>query len=221
MQKNHVYSSAKVIKSENNVENYELGTFVNNQPPSQNEQMQQVAKLDEKQVKVNGDEILNQMQALAQSVNAMQAEIQKVQNNGMVGRDIDKQVVEAIKDLKHYASFFEQAALQMESKILKTSVSIAQKIINIEISANSSEIAKETISSILGKIKTASKIKIHLNPKDFQVLKNELNLEPFIDLLEDSNVAAGGVVIASDLGNFDGNIEAKVASMLESLDSVI
>lgn len=221
MQKNHVYSSAKVIKSEENIENYELGTFVNNQPPAQNAQMQQVAKLDEKQVKVNGDEILNQMQALAQSVNAMQAEIQKVQNNGMVGRDIDKQVVEAIKDLKHYASFFEQAALQMESKILKTSVSIAQKIINIEISANSSAIAKETITSILSKIKTASKIKIHLNPKDFQILKNELNLEPFIDLLEDSNVAAGGVVIASDLGNFDGNIEAKVSSMLESLDSVL
>ena len=221
MQKNHVYSSAKVIKSEDNVENYELGTFVNNQPPAQNAQMQQVAKLDEKQVKVNGDEILNQMQALSQSVNAMKAEIQKVQNNGMIGKDIDKQVVAAIKDLKHYASFFEQAALQMESKILKTSVSIAQKIINIEISANSSEIAKETISSILGKIKTASKIKIHLNPKDFQVLKNELNLEPFIDLLEDANVAAGGVVIASDLGNFDGNIEAKVASMLESLDSVL
>lgn len=221
MNKNHVFSSAKVIKDDNGVENYELGTFVNNQPPVQNEAMQQVAKLDERQVKVNADEILQQIQALSQTVQGMQAGIQNLQNSGMQGRDIDAQVVAAIKDLKHYASFFEQAALQMESKILKTSVSIAQKIINIEISANSSAIAKETINSILSKIKTASKIKIHLNPKDFQILRGELNLEPFIDLLEDSNVAPGGVVIASDLGNFDGNIEAKVASMLESLDSVL
>ena len=43
----------------------------------------------------------------------------------------------------------------------------------------------------------------------------------FIELHEDSNVTAGGVVIASDLGNFDGNVESKVNSMLESLDHVI
>ena len=48
-----------------------------------------------------------------------------------------------------------------------------------------------------------------------------MELEPFIELLEDANVVAGGVVIASDLGNFDGSIEAKVSSMLESLDLVI
>ena len=221
MEKSNIFSSAKIIKSEEDIQDFELGTFVNNQVPIQNDQMQKVAKLDEKQVKINSDAILSQIQALSQSMNAMQAEIKNVQNNGMQGRDIDKQVVAAIKDLKHYASFFEQAALQMESKILKTSISVAQKIINIEISANSSQIAKETITSILSKIKTASKIKIHLNPKDFQILKGELNLEPFIDVLEDSNVAPGGVVIASDLGNFDGNIEAKVSSMLESLDSVL
>jgi flagellar assembly protein FliH len=74
---------------------------------------------------------------------------------------------------------------------------------------------------MLNKIKTASKISIHLNPRDYAVLKNDLQFESYIELFEDSNVAAGGVVIASDLGNFDGNIEAKVNSMLESLDSVI
>ena len=52
-------------------------------------------------------------------------------------------------------------------------------------------------------------------------MKAQLTLEPFIELHQDANVTAGGVVIASDLGNFDGNIEAKVASMLESLDLVI
>lgn len=82
-------------------------------------------------------------------------------------------------------------------------------------------IAKETIKHLLNKVKTASKIQIHLNPKDYIALKDQLKLDSFIELHEDINVTAGGVVIASDLGNFDGNIEAKVNSMLESLESVI
>lgn len=117
--------------------------------------------------------------------------------------------------------FFEQAAFGFESKLLKTSISIAQKIINIEVGENSSKIAKQTINQLLLKLKNATKVKIHLNPKDYYVLKQELELEPFIELLEDPNVVAGGVVIASNIGNFDGSIEAKVSSMLESLDLVI
>ena len=70
------------------------------------------------------------------------------------------------------------------------------------------------------KIKTASKVTIHLNPKDYVVLKDQLNLDSFVSLQEDSNVLAGGVVIASDLGNFDGSIESKIATMLETLEAV-
>ena len=73
----------------------------------------------------------------------------------------------------------------------------------------------------MSKIKTASRINIHLNPKDYVVLKDQLIFESFVTLQEDSNVTAGGVVIASDLGNFDGNIESKVQTMLESLEAVI
>ena len=140
---------------------------------------------------------------------------------GIKGKDIDAQVVQAIRDLKHYAAFFEQATFQMETKLLKTSISIAQKIISIEVGENSSKIAKQTINHLLDKIKTASKVQIHLNPKDYEILKGQLDLEPFIELKSDANVTAGGVVIASDLGNFDGNIESKVSTMLDSLDLII
>lgn len=221
MAKNNVYSNAKVVKSKNEVESYELGTFLNNGDSNQNSKMQNVSKLDERELNGNVDPVLTEMRALSTMVSSLQDKMTLLENNGMSGKEIDKQVVEAIKDLKHYATFFEQASFQMETKLLKTSMSIAKKIINIEVGENSANIAKETISNILGKIKNASKIKIHLNPKDYVILKSDLNVEPFIELLEDSNVTAGGVVIASDLGNFDGNIEAKVASILESLDMVI
>jgi len=223
MANNNVYSNATIIKpnKDNNIQGYELGTFSNTSSSNQNQQMQDVAKLNENEINGNVDPVLNELRNLQTQIATLNSKVTNIENDGVSGRDIDKQVVEAIKDLKHYASFFEQATFQMETKILKTSMSIAQKIVGIEVGANSAAIAKETITNLLHKIKTASKISIHLNPKDYTILKDELNLESFIELHEDINVTAGGVVIASDLGNFDGNIESKVNSMLESLDHVI
>ncbi|MEA1915343.1 MAG: FliH/SctL family protein [Campylobacterota bacterium] len=222
---NNVYSSAEVLKpneDEDTVEEYQLGTFFGkSDSDTQTEVMKETAKLSNTPSLGAHDPLLAELKKLTHDMGMMKSKIDSIENNGVNGKDLDKQVVEAIKDLKHYASFFEQATFQLESKILKTSMSIAQKIIKIEVGENSATIAKETISNMLNKIKTASKISIHLNPRDYAVLKNDLQFEAYIELFEDSNVAAGGVVIASDLGNFDGNIEAKVNSMLESLDSVI
>lgn len=219
MDKNNVYSSAKIISKNDEVQSYQLGSFVNNANASASNSAPML--LNDRDINGNNDPIINEIKALTASINTISQRISNIENNGLSSKDIDAQVVQAIKDLKHYANFFEQATFQMESKLLKTSIAIARKIISIEIGENSSLIAKQTITHLLSKIKNASKIKIHLNPKDYVVLKSQLNVENFIELIEDPNVTAGGVVIASDLGNFDGNIEAKVSSMLESLDLVI
>lgn len=216
---NNVYTNAKILNKNDSVQNYELGTFINNsieQAPTMSNQI-----LDDRELNGKVDPLLVEVRNLSAQLSQISQKVDSIENDGVKGRDIDAQVVQSIKDLKHYAAFFEQATFQMESKILKTSISIAQKIISIEVGENSAKIAKQTISHLLSKIKTASRIQIHLNPKDYEVLKNELNLESFIELHQDPNVARGGVVIASDLGNFDGNIESKVASMLESLDTVL
>ncbi|MEV9499708.1 FliH/SctL family protein [Aliarcobacter butzleri] len=238
----NVYSTAKIVSKKEDVEKYELVSFIKNDPEPEpgvidEELGQDIAdnkdskenrvKEEEKRVVVNEiigkiDPILQEVQNLTIKLNEISQKVTNIEQEGVTkGKDLDAQVVKAIKDLKQYAAFFEQATFQMETKLLKTSISIAQKIINIEVGENSSKIAKQTINQLLDKVKSASKVKIHLNPKDYHILKAELSLEPFIELCEDPNVIAGGVVIASDLGNFDGSVEAKVTSMLESLDLVI
>lgn len=236
----NVYSTAKIVSKKDDVEKYELVSFIKNDPEPgviDEELGQDIAdnkdskenrvKEEEKRVVVNEiigkiDPILQEVQNLTIKLNEISQKVTNIEQEGVTkGKDLDAQVVKAIKDLKQYAAFFEQATFQMETKLLKTSISIAQKIINIEVGENSSKIAKQTINQLLDKVKSASKVKIHLNPKDYHILKAELSLEPFIELCEDPNVIAGGVVIASDLGNFDGSVEAKVTSMLESLDLVI
>ena len=238
----NVYSTAKIVTKKDDVEKYELVSFIKNDPEPETviideelgqdivdnkDSKESRVKEEEKRVVVNEiigkiDPILQEVQNLTIKLNEISQKVTNIEQEGVIkGKDLDAQVVKAIKDLKQYAAFFEQATFQMETKLLKTSISIAQKIINIEVGENSSKIAKQTINQLLEKVKSASKVKIHLNPKDYHILKAELSLEPFIELCEDPNVIAGGVVIASDLGNFDGSVEAKVTSMLESLDLVI
>ena len=242
----NVYSSARILKDDKKVEKYELSNFLKNKVLSKEEshdfiesnlEKQDESNLEKTEVKnisksmniVDNSAVLEKIEPIFAEFEKMIKKIEEVsqkvttieQDAIIKGKDFDTQVIKAIKDLKQCATFFEQAAFGFESKLLKTSISIAQKIINIEVGENSSKIAKQTINQLLLKLKNATKVKIHLNPKDYYILKQELELEPFIELLEDANVVAGGVVIASDLGNFDGSIEAKVSSMLESLDLVI
>lgn len=213
----NVYSTAKIINKQDDIRKYELGTFINNSIEEDNPNL----VLDDREINGKVDPLLTEIRNLSGKIEIISQRITNIENDGVKGRDIDAQVVQAIKDLKHYANFFEQATFQMETKLLKTSISIARKIIDIEIGENSSKIAKQTIGHLLDKIKTASKVRIHLNPKDYEILKDQLNLENFVELHQDANVAVGGVVIASDLGNFDGNIDSKVSSMLDSLDMVL
>ncbi len=220
MASNNVNSTSRIIKSNTEVESFELGNFISNNAPS-DAQPQGSATLNDKSINGNIDPVLEEIKKLQLSIGHINDKVSLIESDGVKGRDLDKQLIEALKDLKNYSTFFEQATFQMETKILKTSFSIAQKIIAIEIGENSEKIARETILSIMSKIKMASRINIHLNPKDYIVLKDQLNFESFVTLQEDSNVTAGGVVIASDLGNFDGNIESKVQTMLESLEAVI
>ena len=216
----NVYSSAKILSKNEEVQKYELGTFINSQSET-NVVTNSNSVLDDREINGRVDPVLVEVRNLTAKLNEISLKVSNIENDGIKGKDVDAQVIQAIKDLKNYAAFFEQATFQMETKLLKTSISIAQKIISIEVGENSSKIAKQTITHLLDKIKTASKIQIHLNPKDYEILKGQLNLEPFIELKSDANVTAGGVVIASDLGNFDGNIDSKVSSMLDSLDLII
>ena len=62
---------------------------------------------------------LNEIRALGAQLQQINQKITLLENNGMTGKEIDAQVVQAIKDLKHYANFFEQATFQMESKLIK------------------------------------------------------------------------------------------------------
>ncbi|MDX4059613.1 FliH/SctL family protein [Aliarcobacter skirrowii] len=237
-----IFASARIVSDSDNIKKFELNSF-SKKKTSQEQDLEDnlnqdlnfdlESKAKEEQSKepviIDNSEVLNKIEpifaefsSLAQKIEAISQKILGIEGDIVSkNKELDSQVVKAIKDLKEQAIFFEKTATQVENKMLKTSLTIAKKIIGIELSQNSEKVAKQTISQLLEKVKGATKVRIHLNPKDYIVLKKELELENYIELVEDINVVAGGVVIASNIGNFDGNIEAKISSMLESLDLII
>ena len=67
MDKNNVYSSAKVISSEDSVQDYQLGTFVqNSNAPAQTQAAPQV--LTNPQAEANMEPVLNEIRALSQNI---------------------------------------------------------------------------------------------------------------------------------------------------------
>ena len=144
----NVYSSAKILSKNEEVQKYELGTFINSQSET-NVVTNSNSVLDDREINGRVDPVLIEVRNLTAKLNEISLKVSNIENDGIKGKDVDAQVIQAIKDLKNYAAFFEQATFQMETKLLKTSISIAQKIISIEVGENSSKIAKQTINHLL------------------------------------------------------------------------
>ena len=163
MSKQNVNATAKIVNSIDDVQPFQMGTFAvsgtqnsANAPVAINQNVKYTNPYEN-----SNEDVLSELKKLANVVNSISQKVNIIESEGVKGKDLDKQVVDAIRDLKQYAKFFEQASFALETKVLKTSIAIAKKIISIEISQNSTQIAKETISQLLGKIKTASKVSIH------------------------------------------------------------
>ncbi|OCL88729.1 flagellar assembly protein H [Aliarcobacter thereius] len=240
-----IFASARILSNSDNVSKYELSDFSKKLKQEDKKLEDNIDDFEEiKELKediktkeivvpptpiIDNSEVLNKIEPIFSEFSSLAIKMEQISQKILSiegdivskNKELDSQVVKAIKDLQQSAEFFEKTVNQVENKMLKIAIGIAKKIIAIELGENSTKIAKQTIKQLLEKVKNATKVKIHLNPKDYVILKKELELENHIELIEDINVVAGGVVIASNIGNYDGNIEAKISTMLESLDLII
>lgn len=94
---------------------------------------------------------------------------------------------------------------------------IAKEVILAEVSENSQKIALGLTKELLGSIMDATNIKIKVNPSDYLFLKEEFKEHDKVEVLSDSAVSLGGVVIVSDSGNVDGNLMVRYRNLKQSV----
>jgi flagellar assembly protein FliH len=110
---------------------------------------------------------------------------------------------------------FEEKIISIEKELIAVALDIAKEVIQKEVSENSKEIAYNLAKSLMDEVKDATKIKIKVNPKDAEFLKDK-NFEN-VEIIADPAVKEGGVVIISDIGNIDAEILNRFKAIKEAI----
>ena len=121
---------------------------------------------------------------------------------------------ESISKIDKINEIFEEKILSVEKELISVALDIAKEVIQKEISKESSEIAYNLAKALMEDIKEASKIKLKVNPKDAEYLKNKFKN---VEIIPDSAIKEGGVVIISDLGNIDGEVMERFKNIKEAI----
>jgi flagellar assembly protein FliH len=126
-----------------------------------------------------------------------------------------KLLEDSIEKIDKINETFEEKIISIEKELISVALDIAKEVIQKEVSENSKEIAYNLAKSLMDEVKEATKIKIKVNPKDAEYLKNK-DLKN-IEIIADPAVKEGGVVIISDVGNIDAEIINRFKAIKEAI----
>lgn len=116
------------------------------------------------------------------------------------------QLDDSIKKINELSSKMSSVMKSVEPELIHTSIAIAKEVIDSEISFNSGQVAINLAKSLMQKLDEAKDIKIRVNINDFESLKLGLSNLENIEIIPDSAVTKGGIILISDVGTIEGNI---------------
>ena len=112
----------------------------------------------------------------------------------------------SIKKLEESAGEFEKALEDIKNDLITAALDIAKEVVQGELSEHSAEVAKTLGDALVKELQNASKITLKVNPKDHTAVVEHLGQLAHVEVLPDSAVNEGGVVVLSDVGNRDAQI---------------
>ena len=120
-----------------------------------------------------------------------------------------EQFANSVSTLENSAKEFETALEGIKKELMSAALDIAQEVVSIEISENSSAIATVLSSELIKELQSASKITLKVNPKDHGAISEHVGSMEHIEVMSDSAVSEGGVIALSDAGNIDAEISKR------------
>jgi flagellar assembly protein FliH len=116
---------------------------------------------------------------------------------------------DSIAKLDKSAVEFDKSLEKLKDELVNAALDIAKEVIKIELSTNSSEIARVLSDELIEDLQGASKVTLKVNPKNHAEISEHLGALERVTVLADSAVNEGGVVVISDVGNIDAQIEKR------------
>ncbi len=140
----------------------------------------------------------------------IEAGIAKAADDGLVHVKESLQLFSSsVEKLEKSALEFETALASVKNELMNAAIDIAKEVIKVELSTNSNEIAKVLADELIKELQGASKVRLKVNPKNHATLSEHFGTLAHVDIVSDSAISEGGVVVISDAGNMDAQIHKR------------
>ncbi|KAA6226032.1 MULTISPECIES: flagellar assembly protein FliH [unclassified Campylobacter] len=119
---------------------------------------------------------------------------------------------EACKNLDNFIA-------QNEKELADTAVDIAKEVILKELDKNSAKIAYALAKDLLSELKGASAIELKVSAADYEYLKAQFEDNTHIKISLDDAITKGSVVILSDAGNIESNLNNRLVKVKKMINN--
>lgn len=134
---------------------------------------------------------------------------QAAQNNEANLTNGITQFASSVQTLENSAKEYDKALESIKEQLVTAALDISHEVINVELSQNSSEIAKVLGDELINELQSASKITLKVNPKNHGAISEHVGKLEHVQVLSDSAISEGGVIAISDVGNIDSQISKR------------
>lgn len=115
----------------------------------------------------------------------------------------------SVSKLEASAAEFEVALEGIKSHLIDAALDISKEVIKVELNESSSEVATLLSNELIKELQNASKVTIKVNPRDHGAVSSSVGSLKHVEILSDTAVSVGGVIILSDAGNIDAQISKR------------
>ncbi|MCW1313926.1 flagellar assembly protein FliH [Campylobacter jejuni] len=127
--------------------------------------------------------------------------------------DFKDKYLKSIAKLDNACENLENFIEKNEKELADTAIDIAKEVILKELELNSSKIAYALAKDLIGELKGASAIELKVNAEDYEYLKEQFDQNAHIKISLDDAISKGSVIIISDAGNIESNLNSRLTKI--------
>ena len=134
----------------------------------------------------------------------------EAQNEAQLSKDNSTNLfASSIVKLEESAKEFESALEGIKNELITAALDISKEVIKVELNENSNEVAKILSDELLKDLQSASQVVLKVNPNNHGAVSEHTGSLEHIQVVSDSAVSEGGVIVMSDAGNIDAQISKR------------
>ncbi|EOJ1016077.1 flagellar assembly protein FliH [Campylobacter jejuni] len=133
--------------------------------------------------------------------------------------DFKDKYLKSIAKLDNACENLENFIEKNEKELADTAIDIAKEVILKELELNSSKIAYALAKDLIGELKGASAIELKVNAEDYEYLKEQFDQNAHIKISLDDAISKGSVVIISDAGNIESNLNSRLIKIKKMVNN--